>query len=337
MLADLHDLAVLSFGTGDGNGSAIALSGSRYALGTAQRPRRQDRGRGRRRRRQTGVFGAALRSRTTSCRARRRHRPRRPLRVSALLPRRRNEVLAAARRIVATGAVAPGATLDVVGNKVATSGDGIAVGPDATVDSNAVNALGTATAPDRHRRPAGRARHRRNRRRRQALRRRPGTCASQATASTTAPARDRAPHRRPTWIVKNVIRRWRRDRDRLTARPTGPRSTTTRSSTSRPRRGRGRHVRHRPRARDRVRLGRRQHRRPRRAQPPDQDPPLRDLRARLDDPRQRQRGRGSGPKASRPRGRDRVVGPFDTASVSDNTSRFTPGGTARSRDSGSRW
>jgi len=44
--------------------------------------------------------------------------------------------------IVATGAVAPGGTLDVVGNKIATTGPGIVVGPDATVDSNAVNQIG---------------------------------------------------------------------------------------------------------------------------------------------------------------------------------------------------
>jgi hypothetical protein len=49
--------------------------------------------------------------------------------------------------ILATGAVAPGASLDVVGNKVATSGMGITVGPDATVDSNAVNALSLGASP----------------------------------------------------------------------------------------------------------------------------------------------------------------------------------------------
>jgi hypothetical protein len=41
--------------------------------------------------------------------------------------------------IVATGALAPGGTLDVAGNQVATNGTGILVGLDATVDSNAVN------------------------------------------------------------------------------------------------------------------------------------------------------------------------------------------------------
>ena len=52
--------------------------------------------------------------------------------------------------IVATGAVLPGGSLDVVGNKIATGGAGIVVGADATVDSNVVNhtspgASGTGT------------------------------------------------------------------------------------------------------------------------------------------------------------------------------------------------
>jgi hypothetical protein len=59
----------------------------------------------------------------------------------------RNEVLAGTSGgIFATGAVMPGASLEVIGNKIATSGTGITVGPDATVDSNAVNALAFGTA-----------------------------------------------------------------------------------------------------------------------------------------------------------------------------------------------
>jgi hypothetical protein len=61
----------------------------------------------------------------------------------------RNEVLAGeAGGIVATGAVLPGGTLDAVGNKIATSGVGIVVGADATVDSNAVNKLGGSAGSD---------------------------------------------------------------------------------------------------------------------------------------------------------------------------------------------
>ena len=61
----------------------------------------------------------------------------------------RNEVLAGdGGGIVATGAVAPGGTLDVIGNRIATSGSGIVVGADATVDSNVVNRLGTSPGTD---------------------------------------------------------------------------------------------------------------------------------------------------------------------------------------------
>jgi hypothetical protein len=61
----------------------------------------------------------------------------------------RNEVLAGqSGGIVATGAVAPGGTLDAFGNKIATSGPGIVVGADATVDSNTVNKLGGGSGTD---------------------------------------------------------------------------------------------------------------------------------------------------------------------------------------------
>ena len=55
-----------------------------------------------------------------------------------------NEVLAGQQGgIVATGLVAPGGTLDVSGNRIATGGGaGIEVGADATVDANAVNRFG---------------------------------------------------------------------------------------------------------------------------------------------------------------------------------------------------
>jgi hypothetical protein len=54
----------------------------------------------------------------------------------------RNEVLAGrAGGIVATGVVAPSGSLSLVDNKIATGGDGIVVGPDATVNSNVVGPL----------------------------------------------------------------------------------------------------------------------------------------------------------------------------------------------------
>jgi hypothetical protein len=61
----------------------------------------------------------------------------------------RNEVLAGSSGgVVATGAVMPGGTLDVVGNKILTGGPGITVGADAVVDANAVNKLGGAAGAD---------------------------------------------------------------------------------------------------------------------------------------------------------------------------------------------
>ncbi|MEO5577193.1 MAG: DUF6519 domain-containing protein [Gaiellaceae bacterium] len=60
-----------------------------------------------------------------------------------------NEVLAGrSGGIVATGVLAPGGTLDVAGNKVATSGAGIVVGSDATVESNVVNRFGGGSGSD---------------------------------------------------------------------------------------------------------------------------------------------------------------------------------------------
>jgi len=61
----------------------------------------------------------------------------------------RNEILAGrSGGILATGAVAPGGTLGVIDNKIATNGDGIVVGPDANVDGNAVNRLLTDVGAD---------------------------------------------------------------------------------------------------------------------------------------------------------------------------------------------
>jgi Family of unknown function (DUF6519)/Right handed beta helix region len=60
-----------------------------------------------------------------------------------------NEVLSGqAGGVVATGAVAPGGSLAIVDNKVATSGTGIAVGSDAIVTGNVVNALLANRGPD---------------------------------------------------------------------------------------------------------------------------------------------------------------------------------------------
>jgi hypothetical protein len=55
-----------------------------------------------------------------------------------------NDVLGNWGGISATGAVAPGGSLDVSGNRIGTNGPGIAVGPDALVDSNTVTGWGNA-------------------------------------------------------------------------------------------------------------------------------------------------------------------------------------------------
>ena len=148
--ASLQDLVVLSYGSSQGGGSGVELSG----VGLLVALRRNvivgrtgvDAGSGDK----IGLFAAGLRVEDNvvvgfergidlgglaaylySCRV------------------ARNEVLSGeAGGIVATGAVAPGGTLDVVGNKVATSGAGIVVGADATVDSNAVNRLGSSSGTD---------------------------------------------------------------------------------------------------------------------------------------------------------------------------------------------
>ncbi|HEY7537038.1 MAG TPA: DUF6519 domain-containing protein [Gaiellaceae bacterium] len=145
----LQDLVVLSYGSREGGGSGIELSGT--ALLVALRRNvvvgrtAVDAGSA-----ELGVFAVSLRvednvvagtdrgidlggrsAYVASCR------------VAA------NEVLAGpSGGIVATGAVTPGGTLDVVGNKILTSGPGITVGADATVDSNAVNALGEVRGTD---------------------------------------------------------------------------------------------------------------------------------------------------------------------------------------------
>ena len=77
--------------------------------------------------------------------------------------------------IRATGALAPGGSLDVTGNKLVARGDGIVAGADVLVDANTINGFGrprpapAGSSSTRARSPS-----------------RPGTCASPATGSTTA-------------------------------------------------------------------------------------------------------------------------------------------------------
>ena len=148
--ANLQELVVLSFTSRDGGGSAIELSG----VGLLVAVRRNvlvgnigvdaSVGDG------IGLFAAGLRVEDNVVVGRERGIDLGGMaaylyacRVSG------NDVLGGrSAGIMATGAVAPGGTLDVVGNKVATGGAGIFVGADAVVDGNAVNRLGGPPGTD---------------------------------------------------------------------------------------------------------------------------------------------------------------------------------------------
>jgi hypothetical protein len=148
-LADLHGLVVLSYATGDGSGAGIELSGAMLvsslrgnvvvagrAIATGGDEQK------------LGVLAAAVRVQDNVLVGLQRGLDlggRSAYMYSCRLEG--NEVLAGTSGgIIATGAVLPGGTLDVTGNKIATTGVGITVGPDATIDSNVVNAL--ALRPD---------------------------------------------------------------------------------------------------------------------------------------------------------------------------------------------
>ena len=150
-LLDLHDLVVLSYGSDELGGSAVELAG----VGLLVALRRNvlvartgvdaggaDEG--------IGMFAAGLRIEDNvviasdhgidlggtsaylhACR------------VSG------NDVLATPEvAIEATGAVAPGGSLELTGNKIATPGAGIVVGADALVDANTINGLGAEAGTD---------------------------------------------------------------------------------------------------------------------------------------------------------------------------------------------
>jgi hypothetical protein len=153
ILADVHDVAVVSYAVSEGGGSAIQLGGA--ALGVSLRRNVLvartgiDAGGGSGDSERLGILGAAVRvednvvfgldcgidlggrsAYVLSCRV------------------DRNDVIGGpSGAIVATGAVAPGGTLDVTGNRIVTVGDGITVGPDATVDSNVIDAFTASRSP----------------------------------------------------------------------------------------------------------------------------------------------------------------------------------------------
>lgn len=142
-LVTLQDLGVLSYGRADGAGAAIALEGVAVLVNVRRNvlvARTGVASGGRER----GLYTAGLRVEDNvvlgfergidlggnsaylfECR------------VS------RNDVLMSREAaIVATGAVAPGGSLEVTGNKIAAGGTGIAVGGDALVDANSINRWG---------------------------------------------------------------------------------------------------------------------------------------------------------------------------------------------------
>ena len=149
-LANLHDLVVLSYGSDDVGGSGVELAGVGLLVGLRRNVLVARTGVGIGGGDQVGLFGAGLRIEDNvvlafehgidlggtaaylyACR------------VSG------NDVLAPRDAgIVATGAVAPGGSLDVVGNKIATQGAGIVVGADVLVDANTINTLGGEAGGD---------------------------------------------------------------------------------------------------------------------------------------------------------------------------------------------
>ena len=150
LLADLHELVVLSYGSRDLGGSAIALAGVGLLLGLRRNVLVAPVGIGVQFVNDVGLLGAALRIEDNLVLASQRgidlggpcayfH----GCRVAG------NDVLGASELgISASGAVAPGGSLDVTGNKVSARGAGIVVGADATVDQNTVNTLGEERGTD---------------------------------------------------------------------------------------------------------------------------------------------------------------------------------------------
>ncbi len=149
-LADLHDLSVLSFGSDETGGSAIELAGVGLLVALRRNvlvartgiavPGEED----------IGLYCAGLRIEDNVVVALDRGIDLGGVSVYMYDTRvAGNDVLGPREAgIVATGAVAPGGSLDLIGNKVATRGDGIVVGPEALVDANTINTLGEGRGTD---------------------------------------------------------------------------------------------------------------------------------------------------------------------------------------------
>jgi hypothetical protein len=149
-LADLHDLAVLSFGSDETGGSAIELAGVGLLVALRRNVLVARTGIGVPSAEHIGLYGAGLRIEDNVVVAFDHGIDLGG--VSAYLYDSRvagNDVLGPREAgIVATGAVAPGGSLDLIGNKIATRGDGIVVGAEALVEANTINTLGEGGGTD---------------------------------------------------------------------------------------------------------------------------------------------------------------------------------------------
>jgi Family of unknown function (DUF6519)/Right handed beta helix region len=150
ILGTLQELAILSFGSPDGGGAAIELGGVEVLVSVRRNVLIARTGVGVPGGDDIGLFAASLRIDDNvglafdrgidlggasvylyDCR------------VSG------NDILGPGEAaIIATGAVAPGGSLDIVANKLATRGAGIVVGADALVGGNTVNTWGEGRGTD---------------------------------------------------------------------------------------------------------------------------------------------------------------------------------------------
>jgi hypothetical protein len=149
-VANLHDLVVLSYGSDALGGSAVELAGIGLLVALRHNILVARTGVGTGGSEDIGLFAAGLRIEDNVVVAFERGIDLGG--TSAYLYACRvsgNDVLAPRDvGIMATGAVAPGGSLDLAGNKIATRGAGIVVGADALVDANTINTLGGEAGTD---------------------------------------------------------------------------------------------------------------------------------------------------------------------------------------------
>jgi Family of unknown function (DUF6519)/Right handed beta helix region len=150
ILGSLQELVILSFGSSDGGGSAVELAGVELLVGVCRNALIGRTGIGVPGPNHIGLFAAALKIEDNFVLAFDRGIDLGG--ASAYLYECRvsgNDVVAPSEAAIrATGAVAAGGSLDVVGNKLATRGAGIVVGADALVDANTINTWGEGRGTD---------------------------------------------------------------------------------------------------------------------------------------------------------------------------------------------